>query len=318
MWSRGFVVISMVFSMLSGVSSVMAQEGDVSESAGCGQPADINFSTGSSEYEIEAGGETRQYLLYVPEAFDPTAPTPLVLTFHGFAGWPEQQMRNSNWRQVADEHGMLIVYPGGTGAPLRWRTGQDFSGDGESEKDLTFISDLLDTLTEQFCIDLNRVYANGLSNGGGITYLLACEMADRFAAVGMVAGAYMEPEGGCEPSRPMPVMAFHGTDDQIVPYEGILSERFNFPAVADWVTEWAARNGCDAAPEDLPEMGEVSGVQYVNCDEGAEVVFYTIHGGGHTWPGSEEPLPRIITGHTTMDIDASAVLWEFFEKHPLE
>lgn len=317
------VVIGVIFGVLFGISPVMGQaddsiQTDARASAGCEKASSDMVRTGISDYELESGGETRRYVLYVPEAFEPTEPTPLVLTFHGFAGWPEQQMRNSNWRQVADEEGLLVVYPEGTGRPLRWRIGQDFSESGDAEKDLTFIGDLLDTLTEQFCIDLNRVYANGLSNGGGMSYLLACEMADQFAAVGTVAGAYIEPEDGCEPSRPIPVMTFHGTDDQIVSYTGAQSERFSFPAIEDWVADWGERNGCDAAPEDLPENGEVSSIQYVNCDEDAEVIFYTIDGGGHTWPGSEEPMPRLITGHTTQDIDASAVLWEFFEKHPLQ
>lgn len=316
------VVIGVIFGVLFGISPVMGQaddsiQTDARASAGCEKASSDMVRTGISDYELESGGETRRYVLYVPEAFEPTEPKPLVLTFHGFAGWPEQQMRNSNWRQVADEEGLLVVYPEGTGRPLRWRIGQDFSESGDAEKDLTFISDLVDALTEQFCIDLNRVYANGLSNGGGMSYLLACEMADQFAAVGTVAGAYIEPEDGCEPSRPIPVMTFHGTDDQIVSYTGAQSERFSFPAIEDWVADWGERNGCDAAPEDLPENGEVSGIQYVNCDEDAEVIFYTIDGGGHTWPGSEEPMPRLITGHTTQDIDASAVLWEFFEKHPL-
>jgi polyhydroxybutyrate depolymerase len=314
---RNIVMLFLALTFLSGFilpNDLHAQK-SVNASAGC-QSTTV-FDTGVTEYELESGGQTRSYLLYVPDSFDPEQPTPLVLTFHGFAGWPAQQMENSNWRQVADENGILVAYPAGTGFPLRWRIGQDFNEANDSTDDLKFISDLLDELSDQFCLDLNRIYANGLSNGGGMTYLLACEMADRFAAVGTVAGAYIEPEGGCQPSRPIPVMTFHGTDDEIVPYMGIASRQFNFPRISDWVKEWSSRNGCDNTPEPLPDVGEVSGIEYLNCDEEVEVVFYTVNGGGHSWPGGE-PMPRAIVGHTTDDIDASAVMWEFFQQHPLQ
>jgi polyhydroxybutyrate depolymerase len=310
-----FLIVSVGLSGFVMVDSARAQAENVSSSSGCG--SSVEFETGATEYELESGGMTRSYLLYVPESFDPAAPTPLVLTFHGFAGWPAQQMENSNWTQVADENGFLVVYPAGTGFPLRWRIGQDFNEENDETDDVAYISDLLDALSDQFCLDLNRIYANGLSNGGGMTYLLACDMADRFAAVGTVSGAYIEPEDGCQPSRPVPMITFHGTDDQIVPYEGLTSRRFNFPRIADWVADWAARNSCDDTPETLPDVGEVSSVEYVNCDDNAKVIFYTVNGGGHAWPGGDTPMPERAVGHTTQDIDASAVMWEFFKAHPL-
>jgi polyhydroxybutyrate depolymerase len=313
------VFVSMSLSGFAVVDTVRAQS-NAHQSVGCDVTSAVVPSVGAAKYDLESGGVMRSYLLYVPETFDSTRPTPLVLTFHGFAGWPQQQMENSNWRQVAEEYGFLVVYPAGTGFPLRWQIGQNFNESDEANdatNDLIFIRDLLDTLSEQFCLDLNRVYANGLSNGGGMTYLLACEMADRFAAVGTVAGAYVETDEGCRPSRPVPMITFHGTDDQTVPYEGLTSRRFNFPRIADWVADWAARNGCDDTPEVLPEFGDVSGVEYTGCEEDADVVFYTINGGGHAWPGGD-PMPRQIVGETTQDIDASAVMWEFFERFSLQ
>lgn len=306
-----FGVILLAFT--GSANRLLDAQSDSAPSAGCGST--VQAAEGAQTVELISGGETRSYLLHVPESVEATTPTPLVLTFHGFAGWPAQQMEMSRWTPIADEYGFIVVYPAGTGFPLRWRIGQDFNEAGATD-DLAFIADLLDTLSQQFCLDLNRVYANGISNGGGMSYLLACELADRFAAIGTVAGAYIEPEGGCQPSRPVPVIAFHGTDDQIVPYEGQRSRRFSFPSIEEWVAQWAARSGCDEMPEPLPDSGEVSGIEYVNCDADAQVIFYTVNGGGHSWPGGE-PLPERLVGRTTEDIDASEVMWEFFVKHSL-
>lgn len=268
--------------------------------------------------EIISSGEVREYLLYIPESYDPDTPTPLMISMHGFIEWPAHQAQISEWNEVADEYGFIVVYPAGTGFPLRWRT---YSGPGLGDgarQDVQFISDLIDKLAQDYNLDLSRVYANGLSNGGGMAYLLACELSERITAIGGVAGAYILPGELCEPTRPVPVIAFHGTDDRIVPYEGGGTSRYEsqFPSIPDWVHMWAQRNGCDLTPVELPDSGEVSGIQYSGCDQGADVIFYTVHGGGHTWPGGE-PLPEFIAGHTTQDINASREMWEFYSKYSL-
>jgi polyhydroxybutyrate depolymerase len=265
---------------------------------------------------LTSGGAERSYLLYVPASYDPAAPTPLVLSIHGFASWPANQMEVSQWNELAGEHGFIVAYPEGTGFPKRWNT-SGTAGEGGAD-DVTFLLELIDTLSQQYPIDPQRVYVNGLSNGGGMSNTLACLRPERIAAMGGVAGAYTEPAGGCNPGRPVPVIAFHGTADRIVPYEGGQAgpSGWVFPAVPDWAAAWAERNGCDAPPEDLPAQGEVSGVRYTGCTSDADVVFYTVAGGGHNWPGGGR-LPEVIVGHTTEDIDASATMWEFFQQHPL-
>jgi polyhydroxybutyrate depolymerase len=267
---------------------------------------------------IVSGGRTRSYLLYVPDSYDPATPAPLVISIHGFAEWPAHQRQISRWNDLADRHGFIVVYPAGTGFPRRWRTSGHGQTPAEAMQDVTFIADLIDALAGRYNVDRTRIYANGLSNGGGMSYLLACRLADRIAAVGSVAGAYLCPVEACRPRRPVPFIAFHGTADPIVPYHGGPSAFFHlpFPAVPGWIAAWASRSGCDATPVPLPGRGEVSGLQYTGCQGGADVVFYTIEGGGHAWPGSD-PMPRFIVGHTTQDIDATAVMWEFFSRHTL-
>lgn len=272
----------------------------------------INRTNGT----IVSAGERRSYLLYVPESYDPSTPTPLVITIHGFAQWPAHQMHITRWNDLADEYGFIAVYPAGTRFPMRWRIVGEAGSRQDPMRDVTFISDLIDKLEAEYNIDPSRIYANGLSNGGGMSFLLSCRMSDRIAAIGTVAGAFNLPWDACQPSRPVPTMIFHGTDDPIVPYMGGRYHDTNlfFPAIPDWAAMLARRNGCNPQPDELPSSGQVSGVRYTDC--AADVIFYTITGGGHTWPGGN-PIPAWIAGYTSQDIDATRTLWEFFQSHPL-
>ena len=267
---------------------------------------------------LQSSGENRKYLLYVPETYNPATATPLVISIHGFAEWPAHQMQISRWNKLADEYGFIVVYPSGTGFPKRWRAHGPVAEADDPMLDVTFISELIDTLEQQYNIDKTRIYANGLSNGGGMSFLLACKLSDRIAAIGGVSGAYLLPWEECQPARPVPLVAFHGTSDPIVPYEGGPSASFDipFPALPEWIERYAERNGCASDPEQIAWHGAVSGIQYSRCDQNAEVLFFTIQGGGHSWPGGE-PLPEFIVGQTTQDIDATAVMWQFFQQHPL-
>jgi polyhydroxybutyrate depolymerase len=261
---------------------------------------------------LVSAGEERRYLLYVPERYDPSVPTPLVITIHGFAQWPANQAAVSRWNELADQHGFIVVYPAGTSFPMRWRT-SNVSG---ATKDVTFISDLIEKLSSEYNIDPARIYANGISNGGGMSFVLSCKLSERIAAFGSVAGAYSFPWEECNPSRTLPAIIFHGIADPIVPYQGGLAgpSGVPFPAIPDWVGELARRHGCDEVQQALPASGDVTGVKYKNCD--GDLNFYTITGGGHSWPGGGY-LPRLIVGETTQDIDASRTMWEFFQQHPL-
>ena len=176
--------------------------------------------SGEISGRIVSGGQERAYVLHVPKNYDPSIPVPLVISLHGFAEWPAHQMEISRWNDLADREGFLVVYPAGTGFPLRWRLRGDATNPDLPMTDVRFISDLIDRLMQEYRIDPARVYANGLSNGGGMSDVLACTLADRIAAIGGVSGAYLFPRDECRPPRAVPVIAFHGTDDPIVPYPG--------------------------------------------------------------------------------------------------
>ena len=156
--------------------------------------------TNKANGEIVSGGEKRAYLLHVPASYNPATPVPLVISIHGFAEWPAHQAQISRWNELADQHGFIVVYPSGTGFPLRWRAGCGAPSD--PMEDVTFIADLIDKLEKGYTIDKNRIYANGLSNGGGMSFMLACKLAGRIAAIGGVAGAYLFPMSACQPAGP--------------------------------------------------------------------------------------------------------------------
>ena len=167
---------------------------------------------------IVSSGVEREYLLYVPRSYDRSRPTPLVISLHGGSMWPAAQMRTSQWNRVADEHGFIVVYPSGVSGrgPRAWRAG----GSLGSSRDVQFIAELIDTLRAGYNIDSTMVFADGLSNGGGMAFLLSCTLSDRIAAVGVVGVAVFLPWSECTNQRAVPMIAFHGTADRFAWYHG--------------------------------------------------------------------------------------------------
>ncbi len=264
-----------------------------------------------------SSGEEREYLLYVPGSVDRSKPTPLVISMHGAGMWPAAQMQTSLWNRTADEHGFIVVYPSGLSGRGRrvWRA----SGGPGQVRDVRFISELIDTLQASYNIDATRIYADGLSNGGGMAFVLSCTLSHRIAAVGMVGSAYLLPWSWCTDSRPVPMIAFHGTADRQTPYNGgkVWFAPKPFPSIPAWTANWARRNRCAPNPIDAVIAADVTRRSYTHCADDADVVLYTIQGGGHTWPGGGEPLPEWFVGSTTHNIDASGLMWAFFRDHPL-
>ena len=274
------------------------------------------YARNRSNGTIVSSGVEREFLLHVPGSYDLTRPAALVITLHGGAMWPAGMEETSRWNRVADAHGFIVVYPSGVSGrgPRAWRAG---GGPGQVT-DVRFIADLIDTLRARYNIDSTRIYANGLSNGGGMAFVLSCTLSDRIVAIGVVAPAIFLRWSACVDHRPVPMIAFHGTGDPAVPYGGgtswVTPERF--PSILSWTASWARRNGCGPDPVDSAVAADVTRREYTSCADEAAVVLYTILGGGHTWPGGG-PLPEWFAGRTTRSIDASSLMWAFFRAHPL-
>jgi len=304
MKSRLFSLL--LLSLLLSVAVLRAQ--DAPPPVTC--PTSQSFRYGLHELTLEVGESTRVYTLYVPHTYRGDTPTPLILSFHAYSSDPGQQEYISMWNLLADQNNLIVAYPQGTGDPLIWNSGPLGFGNGTSADDVGFVSALLDELSKNLCIDTARVYANGLSNGAGMSHRLACELSDRITAIGGVAGYYTLER--CEPTRAVPVIAFHGDIDPIVPIHGG-NQMGNMPPISDWVKGWSARNNCQTVRA-LDPIGSVTVELFTDCTDGADVLYYRVVGGGHTWPGGGEQSAEN-NGPTNRDINATVEMWNFFSQH---
>jgi len=258
--------------------------------------------TGSFEGTLTSGNDTRHYLLHVPASYQPGTPTPLVINFHGYGSNSSQEEALSGMSRKADQAGFLVVYPDGLNH--QWFEGPDTNGAADRQ----FVRDLIKHLQDQYTINPRRIYAAGMSDGGGMTNRMGCDLADVFAAIAPVAGAYKFWQD-CQPARSIPVLAFHGKADNIVPYEG--NRQRMLPPIHDWAAAWAQRDQCTTASTVTQPVQDVTREAWSGCQGGAEVILYAIDNHGHSWPGSDR-LPGI----TSQAINATDVMWDFFVAHP--
>jgi polyhydroxybutyrate depolymerase len=283
-----------------------------------------SYAPNSISGTIVSSGQKREYLLHVSSSYDRAKPTPLVISLHGAGSWPATQREASQWNRAADEQGFIVVYPAGTTLdgsgtgvlPFRvWLTEPGPTVTADSR----FISDLIDSLSATYNIDPARIYANGLSNGGDMAFALSCTLSHRIAAIGMVAAAHALTWSWCTDPHPVPLIAFHGTADPLVPYNGAETSWLNprpFPNIPGFVAHWGRRNRCVGRPTESEVAPDVSRREYTGCAADASVVLYTIRGGGHQWPGGK-PFPIWIAGPTSRRIDATSLMWAFYRQHPL-
>lgn len=279
---------------------------------------------GVSEIIVTGGGADHPVRVLVPSSFDGTA-LPTVLNWHGLGSNGDEQAAYSGYEALAEEQGFMVVHPTGVGtgsAGVRsWQLADEASGDRD---DVAFAATLIDELVAGWCADATRVYSTGMSNGGYFTTRLLCELSDRIAAGVSVAGLYRPAH--CAPGRPVPLVAFHGTDDRVVPYEGgesVLSGE-GVPAalaalfgqsIRDEFEEFVVGNGCDLAATDTFIDSEIVIHSYGSCGGGFAMALFEVRLGGHSWPGS--PLRDVVgdgLGFTTGLVEATRDGWVFMRE----
>jgi polyhydroxybutyrate depolymerase len=275
----------------------------------------LSFSQQTIYDSITVGGLHRQYILYVPASYSPGTAAPLVLNFHGYTSNALEQMFYGDFRPIADTAGFLIVHPMGTVDILgntHWNVGWGTS----TVDDIGFTRALIDSLSAQYTINQDRIYSTGMSNGGFMSYTLACDLSDRIAAIASVTGDLNVAQlTTCNPQHPMPVMEIHGTADPTVAYDGNIL----FAPIPSTISFWVNFNSCDTPPviNSIPDINTTDGCTaehevYLNGNNGAEVEHYKIIGGVHAWPGSA------FGGlGTNQDINASKEIWRFFSKYDI-
>lgn len=276
-------------------------------SAGCRGVADPPTGT-SATHTLVSGGVQRSYELFIPEAYEPGEQTPLILAFHGRKGTGATLEQFSGLSEV----GAIVAYPDGISVAgnTAW-AGAPYSPE---EDDVLFVKDLLNQLQSEICVDPDRIFATGKSNGGGFAALLACQLPQRIAAFAPVAGAFYDQSTvGCESGRAVPMLDFHGTGDTIIEYDGGVSHGAAFPAITDWMQRWVDNGRCADFFETMIGT-DVTVQSWTNCVRGVDVVHYRVAGGGHTWPGEQGNSGP---GFATQTVSASTVMYDFFLKHPL-
>jgi polyhydroxybutyrate depolymerase len=304
--------------------------GPARPSAGCaaGTPGPL----GPDTRKLDVAGTPRSYRLTVPEA-PGDQPRPLVLDLHGLGFTAEAQAGLSGWEKLAAGESPIVVQPEAVNGV--WAVTPD-----DANTDVAYLRAVIEAVAAEHCVDRSRVYADGISMGGLMASVLACKAADLVAAVGMVSGMQWKPE--CDGAPVKPAVVLWGTADCVLPYFGGLGpclavgppgrvvptaplppgKDMGFPPAETVTASWATHNGCrPAGDESVAE--HVTLRRWRACRDQAIVDFYTIDGGGHTWPGNQGLHDGDAAngdtgrGTTTVEIDATATLWSFFQQFQL-
>lgn len=287
-----------------------------SRSSGCDHapvpgPKATATPTGDLVQSLRVGGLTRSYRLAVPTAYRSAWPTPLILLFHGSGSDAIETSIYTRMPLRASHAGFLVATP--DAVSKNWQV----SLPDAATADLAFVSALIANLSARYCVDHSRIYAAGISLGSEFAAIAACADAHRIAAIGLVAAEFLlRPCTG-----PIPVIAFHGTADPLVPYQGGPGGEslpgVDLTGVEQNLANWAHLDGCSPLPRLLRPASAVIRHAWAGCKKGTAVVLYTVVGGGHTWPGSPVTLPVGTFGPTTRQIDATGLLLQFFEQERL-
>jgi polyhydroxybutyrate depolymerase len=285
-------------------------------SPGCGHPPVPGPTAGAVPggdvvESLSVTGMARSYRLAVPAHYRSTTPTPLVLVFHGSGSDAVQTSLYTQLPARGGRAGYLVATPDAIGG--RW----DLSGPDARTPDLAYVHALIASLSSRYCVDRHRIYAAGISLGSEFAAIVGCTSSDGIAAVGLVAAEF--PLRPCR--SPLPVIAFHGTADPIVPYRsggtGQYLPGVPSPGAVQNLSAWARLDRCAATPELRRVATMVVRRTWARCRKTSSVVLYSVLGGGHTWPGSPVTLSAGTFGPTTRQISATGLMLAFFGRFRL-
>jgi polyhydroxybutyrate depolymerase len=300
-----------------------------------------------AQEEIQIGDRKRTFVVHLPQGYDSQQHYPVVILLHGLNQDAAEMARLTHFNEFADRDGIIAVYPnalggrwtlGGGGEPRPYRRrpyrrpgvwGPGYPPPPRSEpgdrreaaprnQDMQFLHRVLDRLATNYSVDTRRIYAAGLGEGGFMAIRMGCNMADRIAAIAVVAAA-MPRMQNCIPSRPLPALFMNGTDDPIVHYDGgrYQDGMMRLLSAEDSAKEWARLNHCSEKPSEsklraLPGGGKDTKVYlFEGCQENAQVTLYSVKNGGHTWPGGEQYMSEKEVGKTSHALNANETIWSF-------
>jgi polyhydroxybutyrate depolymerase len=292
------------------------------------KPLPATIKPGQFTLDVESGKLDRVAQIHVPKGYKADTKPPLVLLLHGGGGSGTSALDTDGWAAKADKEGFFVVAPEGLGSnpklPANFKTNPAIWNSGQyparspiaAIDDIAFITKLLDTLKEKLPHDESRVFCTGHSNGGGMTFRVAAELSDRFAAIGMVAGrlAVDKPK----PKKPLPTLYIVGTKDPLMPLEGgdVKSPwggTWKNRAVADQLADWADAIGSEKEPKQISDTDGVRKLEYPATKKGATLRVLYLEGHGHQWPGGKRTLPESVVGPIKSKLVATDSICEFFK-----
>ncbi len=292
-----------------------ASESSSDTTAKIDKPGDYTFS-------IVHDGLTRLYRVHVPQRYSAASPAPLVLAFHGGGGDMNYMASDKNYGLItkAEAEGFVVVFPNGysklnSGKFATWDAGTCCAAARDQNiDDVGFVRQIIGNVTHQLNIDRKQIYATGMSNGGMMTYRLACEMADTFKAIASVAGT--DNTMRCMPRAPIAILHIHAMNDDHVLYNGGAGKTFrevskvaDFTSVPATIAKWVKLNGCNPAPQRVLETPGAYCDKYSHCQGNVAVQLCVTETGGHSWPGGT----KVRGGeHPSQAISADDVMWTFF------
>jgi polyhydroxybutyrate depolymerase len=281
-------------------------------------------ASADEKYSINVDGLARNYLLHVPVDLPAGKPAPLVLVFHGGGGHDWNMPGFTHFDDLADQEGFVVAYPDAVN-----RNWNDSRGIATAD-DVGFTRAVIADVSRAHSIDAHRIYATGISNGGFFSNRLACDAADRVAAIASVAATMPKPlVAECKPARPISVLYIQGTDDPLVPINGGTigfvrgRHRGENISLGDSANFWRDNDRISSSPDvkALPDRFDdgthVRREIWTGGKDDTEVDVYTIEGGGHTWPGGPQYLPKVIVGKASQNLNATRTIWEFFQGQQL-
>lgn len=289
----------------------------------------FTFSQNTISDSIISGSVYRTYILYIPAIYNSANPVPLVFNLHAYGYRNIDELTYADFRPVADTANFIIALPQGDSVHQVWEYNlgwNNFNSVADAANDLNFISNLIDSIKTQYNIDLNRVYSCGYSNGGFMSYDLACYLNSRIAAIASVAGTMITShDSACNPAHPTPVMEIHGAADSCVTYNGVAAQCLTLQSmqclpIDTLIKHWVDRDNCSTTPvfTNVPNINwldfcTAEHYVYDGGTNGSSVELYKVIGGTHTWPGSG----LVMGGGTCMDFNASVEIWRFFRQYTL-
>lgn len=271
---------------------------------------------------LKHDGRTRTYRIYVPNQYQAAKSAPLVLAFHGGGGDMDYMAKDEYYGLIskAEAEGFVVVFPNGysqlkSGKFATWNAGACCADARDNNSDdVGFVRKIIASVTRELNINRQMIFATGMSNGGMMSYRLACEMSDTFSAIAAVAGT--DNTLNCQPRKPVSILHIHAKNDDRVLFNGGAGKKFrdeskvtDFSSVPDTIAKWVQLNQCKAGPQALFTKPGGYCEHYGQCRAGVAVQLCVTYSGGHSWPGGTKPRGSEAPSQV---LSANDVMWDFF------